>query len=487
MDMPLTHALGAGLLMLNFFFVLFALCLERKNTALALRWILALILLPGVGFLLYLLFGSNAVIRKKRILSEKKRRDRAFFLSVMRRIACGDGTWLRQKRCTGKEAASFLQLNRQLGNGMCTSDNDVDIFITAKDKYRRLIRDIEAAEKSVHMLYFIIRNDRIGRMIVELLAKKARAGVKVRLLYDYAGCMFTPAAMFRPLVESGAEVERFFPFGWYNSLKANLRNHRKVVIVDGRIGYIGGMNIGDEYMSLAEEAMPWRDTHLRLTGSSVHLLQLHFLADWRFAADYRQKARLEDFETLFPPPEKTGGECVQIVSSGPDTEEEGVKWNFLKMIYGARRRLCMQTPYFVPDESFLEALKIAAASGVRVMIMVPEKTDNFVVHKVSLSYLGELLAYGVEVYCYPGFLHAKMLVSDDALVSIGSANMDMRSFSLNFELNAVLYGAPFAKRCLDIFERDLRGAQRLTLEAYQNRSRFERMQQEFFRLLAPLL
>lgn len=484
--MPLTYALGAILLALNFFFVLFTLCLERKNTALALRWILALIFLPGVGFLLYLLFGSNAVVRKKRILSEKKRRDRAFFLSVMRRVACGDGTWLRQKRCAVRDASPFLQLNRQLGNGMCTADNDVDIFITAKDKYRQLIQDIEAAERSVHMLYFIIRNDRIGRMIVELLAKKARAGVKVRLLYDYAGCMFTPAAMFRPLVESGAEVERFFPFGWYNSLKANLRNHRKLVIIDGRIGYIGGMNIGDEYMSLAEEALPWRDTHLRLTGSSVYLLQLHFLADWRFAADYQEKARLEPFEKLFPPLDKTGAVCVQIVSSGPDTEEEGIKWNFLKMIHGARRQICMQTPYFVPDESFMEALKIAASSGVRVVIMVPERTDNFVVHKVSLSYLGELLTYGVEVYCYPGFLHAKMLVSDDALVSIGSANMDMRSFALNFELNAMLYGAPLAKRCLDIFERDLRGARRLTLDDYRRRGRFERMQQELFRLLAPL-
>ncbi|WP_110955609.1 cardiolipin synthase [Anaerosinus massiliensis] len=472
----------------NFIFVVFTLCIERKNPTLALSWILTLTFLPVVGFILYLMFGTNMLIRKKKTLDDKRQQDDAYRKRVMEKIEERDAAnKFKEEVRIEKAYQEFIQLNLNIGNSPYTTDNDVDIFITAKDKYRQLILDIEKAETSIHMLYFIIRNDRIGRLIIEILSRKARAGVKVRLLYDHAGCMLTPMHTFKPLIESGAEVERFFPVHVGNYLRINFRNHRKIVVIDGKIGYLGGMNIGDEYMGLLAENSPWRDTHLRIEGSSVYLLQMRFIDDWNFATHYRFQQQFDDIAAFFPPFEKPGSTKLQIVSSGPDTMEEEIKWNFVKLLYTAKEYIYIQTPYFVPDDSFLEALKIAAMSGIKVKIMVPSKTDNIVVHKVSISYLGELLSYGIEIFFYPGFLHAKMLLIDEEITSIGSANMDIRSFTLNFEVNAFMYGKEISKRCADIFRNDLKMASKFTLEDYTNRSRYIKMQESAFRLVAPLL
>lgn len=488
MEYLMTNLFFVAILMANFLFVLFILCIERKNPAMALSWILALIFLPVLGFVLYLLFGTNVMIRKKKTLENKRQHDHAYALEILTQIEVqANGKAAEEKLITDSVEQGLIQLNLNLGNSIYTTNNDLDIFVTAKDKYRQLIRDIESAKTSIHMLYFIIRNDRIGRMIIEVLARKARSGVSVRLLYDHAGCLLTPAKTFKPLLDSGAKVERFFPIGVGNYLRINFRNHRKIVIIDSLIGYLGGMNIGDEYMGLTAANTLWRDTHLCITGSSVYLLQLRFLEDWRFATNYQLDETMPDIHALFPPVKETGHTRLQLVSSGPDTNEEEIKWNFLKLIYAAKKHIYIQTPYFVPDDSFLEALKIAVMSGVKVTIMVPSKTDNMIVHKVSLSYLGELLAYGIKVYQYPGFLHAKMMLIDDSIASIGSANMDMRSFSLNFEINAFMYGEEITKRCLDIFQKDLDMATKIDLEDYQNRSIYVRMQEGIYRLIAPLM
>lgn len=488
MEISTSNLFFMAILVANFFFVLFIICIERKNSALALSWILALIFLPVIGFILYLLFGTNVMVRKKKVLEDKRQEDQRFFEEALRAMRSrGEADYAAAKEEAPSYEQQLLTLNARLGKSPFTTNNEVDIFVTAKDKYRQLIRDIEHAKTSIHLLYFIIRNDRIGRMIIEVLAKKAKAGVQVRLLYDHAGCIWTPNETFRPLIESGAKVERFFPIQFGNYLRINFRNHRKLVIIDSLIGYLGGMNIGDEYMGLTAENLPWRDTHLRITGGSVYMLQLRFLEDWRFATEYREDNELPDFETLFPPLEKTGDTRMQIVSSGPDTEEEEIKWNFLRLIYNAKSQICIQSPYFVPDDSFLEAVKIAALSGVHVSIMVPSQTDNIVAQKVSISFLGELLSYGVEVYMYPGFLHAKMVIIDDWITSIGSANIDMRSFSLNFEINSFIYGRAFTKRCKDIFCGDLVLSTQLKLDAYRKRGVFDRLQEGFFRLVAPLL
>ena len=413
-----------------------------------------------------LLFIVIGMVRRRKILIDKKNED--FHYSV----AMSD---------------FFHQNNKELELSCYSEDNEVDIFITAKDKYRQLIKDIESAQKSIHLLYFIIRNDRIGRTIIELLAKKAKQGVEVRVLYDYAGCLLTPCETFRPLLNSGAQVESFFPLKLGNYLRLNFRNHRKLVIIDNSIGYLGGMNIGDEYMGFNFEGVPWRDTHLRVTGSCVQFLQLRFINDWRFATKYRIDEGLEFKNLFFPSPESKGNTKVRIVSGGPDIKDEEIKWHFLKMIYDAKEKICIQTPYFVPDETFLEALKIAAFSGVKVMIMAPEKSDNFIAQKVSLSYLGILLTCGVEVYLYPGFLHAKMILIDNKAVSIGSTNMDMRSFYLNFEVNAFLSGNDITKRCADIFEQDLLLAEKMISAEYEKRPYVAKIEESIFRIFAPFL
>lgn len=448
MEISIRQLAFASLWVSNTFFILFILCVERKKPAFALSWILTLIFLPAIGFVLYLFLGTNIAVKRHN---------------------------------TRKGSLISLGYSEKISD-----DNDIDLFITAKAKYRKLLDDIEAAEDSIHVLYFIIRNDRIGRLLLDLLLKKAKQGVEVRLLYDHAGCWFTPGRLFKPLSENGAQVRRFFPINLDNYLRINFRNHRKIVVIDGKIGYIGGMNIGEEYMATSLSILPWRDTHLRLVGSAVQALQQRFLLDWCFSG---KTDKFTDFETerFFPVVESGGKVKIKIVSSGPSSEAEAVKWSFLQMIYAAKRQILIQTPYFVPDDSFMEALRIAAYSGVKIVIMAPAKTDNYLAHKVSLSYLGELLKAGVRVYFYPGFIHAKMLVIDDKIVSIGSANLDMRSFSLNFETNALIYDTRLAKECVAVFAADMKNSQPMLGETYQNRSVFVRVQEGVFRLLAPLL
>ncbi len=474
------------ILLANFLFVLFILCIERKNPSLALSWILALVFLPIIGFILYLLFGTNIVIRKKKTLEMKRQQDLFYHLSTITRIKLkGDSLALQHNELFTYQ--KLLNFNYNVGACACTFHNDVQIFIDAQEKYFQLLHDIEQAKESIHLLYFIIRDDKIGRKIIAALAKKAKEGVKVRLLYDHAGCILTPSRTFAPIIACGGEVKRFFPISISNYLRVNFRNHRKIAVIDSKIGYLGGMNIGDEYMGLSPEHSPWRDTHLRIQGESVYFLQSRFIEDWLFACNYRNVEQFSDSEKFFPP---VNQECIipmQIVSSGPDTAEEEIKWNLMNLLNSAKSTVCIQTPYFVPDESFIEAIKITVLSGIKVTIMIPHKTDNMVVHKVSLSYLGELLDYGVEVFLYPGFLHAKMMVIDETVATIGSANMDMRSFSLNFEVNAFFYNEEFAKRCKRIFSDDMKEARPFTLQEYNNRNWGERMIEGIFRLLAPLL
>ena len=484
MDALLINFSMLFILLANFLFVLFILCIERKNPSLALSWILALIFLPIIGFVLYLLFGTNIVIRKKKTLEMKRQQDFYYHLSTLTRVRLTADQRLPTEQFAYKKMVNF---NGELNKCPCTFHNDVQIFITAKEKYLQLLKDIKQAKQSIHLLYFIIRNDKIGRKIVAALAEKAKAGVKVRLLYDHAGCMLTPSKTFAPIIACGGEVKRFFPISVSNYLRVNFRNHRKIAVIDSRIGYLGGMNIGDEYMGLSVEHSPWRDTHLRIQGESVHFLQERFIEDWLFACNYRKVEEFADIKKFFPPIQTTTITPMQIVASGPDTSEEEIKWNFMQLLSLAKSAVYIQTPYFVPDESFLEAIKITVLSGIKVIIMIPNKTDNLIVHKVSLSYLGELLHYGVEAYLYSGFLHAKMMFIDESIATIGSANMDMRSFALNFEINAFFYDAVFTNRCKKIFFEDMKNARPFTLADYQQRNLGERMLDGVFRLLAPLL
>jgi cardiolipin synthase len=309
--------------------------------------------------------------------------------------------------------------------------------------------------------------------------------VEVKLLYDGMGCMHLPRKFFRPLLDAGGKVASFFPpLLPYINLRINYRNHRKICLIDGEEGFVGGYNIGDEYLGISKEFGFWRDTHIRIKGSALDELELRFLLDWRYASHDNFIAAAQ----YFPTRSEQGKSGVQIVSSGPDSKWSAIKNGYIKMISSARSNIYLQTPYFVPDDSILEALKIAALSGIDVRLIIPGKPDHYLVHWASLSYVGELLEAGVRCYTYNrGFIHSKLIVIDGLVSTVGTANLDIRSFELNFEVNAFIYDEKLSQDIEASFIKDLDDCTEITIEGYLSRSLSVRIKEAFCRLLSPLL
>jgi len=265
----------------------------------------------------------------------------------------------------------------------------------------------------------------------------------------------------------------------------NFRNHRKMVIIDGKIGYLGGFNVGDEYLGLNSKFGYWRDTHLRIRGMAVYAMQTRFILDWNQASHHHD---LSYMPNLYPENVSHGNVDIQIVTSGPDSQFEHIKNGYIKMILSAKKSIYIQTPYFIPDASLLDALRIACLTGVEVNMMIPDKPDHLFVYWATLSYIGELLKVGAKVYLYNnGFIHAKTIVVDEEISSVGTANIDFRSFKLNFEVNAFLYDAGISKKLTDIFKEDMKVSVLLTPEEYQRRSFKVRFKESISRLLSPIL
>ena len=294
-----------------------------------------------------------------------------------------------------------------------------------------------------------------------------------------------PRNFFKELIEAGGEVACFFPpFSANLSIRVNYRNHRKICIVDGKEAYVGGFNIGDEYLGKSKKFGYWRDTHCKIKGSAIHGLEWRFLLDWRFAAN----EEIANMEKYFLPKDTIGETGVQIVSSGPDSKWTSIKDGYFKMIINARDKVYIQTPYFIPDDSILEALRVAGLSGVDVRIIIPSKPDHPFVYWASLSYIGELLQAGVKFYTYEnGFIHSKVVLMDDVVSSVGTANLDIRSFKLNFEVNAFIYDEKVNNEIVDQFIRDLDMCREITIEEYEKRSYIIKVKESISRLLSPIL
>lgn len=472
---------------MNFIFIIITVFIERKKPMTAMFWILALTFLPAVGFVLYLIFGRNLRINKNKDFKAKKAYDELYSHWLMEQKNLLNDRKIDFTDPAMSQYYDIIEMHLNMSRSIYTQDNDITIFTSAQEKYDALLQDIENARDTIHMLYFIINNDGIGRKVVELLAKKAAQGVQVRLLYDHIGSIFTPFSMFKELIRNGGKVYRFFPLRLGSYLRMNFRNHRKIVVIDGKTGYVGGINIGDEYMGLHKRKKPWRDTHLRITGTAVYFLQERFLMDWLYASKEKAIDDISVLESFFPQVTPLGQTGVQIVSSGPDSSGEQIKRGYIKMIHSARSTLYIQSPYFVPDDPFLEALQIAAMSGVDVRIMLPAIPDKWFVYRIATSYIEDLLSYGIKVYLYPGFLHAKMVVMDGKIASLGTTNIDIRSFMLDFEVNAFVYNTEFAQRCKDIFEKDMAGCRLVTREWYDSRSLWVKFQEGICRLFSPLM
>ncbi|BBH22933.1 major cardiolipin synthase ClsA [Paenibacillus baekrokdamisoli] len=458
--------------------------MERRNVGVTWAWLMVLLFLPVVGFGFYLIFGQN--MSKKKLYKISKRT-----LSTMNDLIETQRKEFREHQIVYHDPAmenyqDLIYMNLTSGFALYSQNNAIDIFTNGNDKFDALIRDIEAATHHIHLMYYIVQPDGLGNRLVDLLTKKASEGVKVRFLYDDIGSSHLPRHFFDRLRNAGGEVAAFFPSKIpYLNIRVNYRNHRKLAIMDGTIGYIGGINIGDEYLGLNKRFGYWRDSHLRIQGYAVQQMQAHFMMDWNLASSAAIDRNMEE---LFPESVDCGLAGIQIVSSGPDRAMEQIKNAYIKMINAAKESIYIQTPYFIPDESMLNALKMAALSGVDVRIMLPSRPDHQMVFWASHSYLGELLAEGIRCYQYDkGFLHAKMIVVDGKVASIGTANFDIRSFKLNFEINAMIFDSGTAQTLKRVFEDDIEDSFELTYDAYMSRPLLQRFKESCTRLLSPIL
>jgi len=471
-------------LILNILLAIFVIFRERKSISSTWAWLLVLFFIPIVGFILYLIFGQNLKRQKLFQWDDQKKLGLKEMISEQEK-EMKDGIY-PFRNVSSSEHEDIIYMHLMNNGALLSEDNDVTIFTDGQKKFSNLIQDILEAKHFIHLQYYIIKNDYLGKEVIAALTKKAQEGVKVRVLYDELGSRGLSKKAFAALKEAGGEVEVFFPATLpLINLRMNYRNHRKLVIIDGCVGYVGGFNVGDEYLGIDPKFGYWRDTHLRITGSAVHSMQTRFILDWN-QASHRHDIAYES--TLFPPSTSKGTAGIQIVTSGPDSEHEQIKQGYIKLIFSAKKSILIQTPYFIPDESLLDALRIACLAGKEVKIMIPNKPDHAFVYWATLSHIGELLKYGAKVYIYDnGFIHAKTIVIDEEISSVGTANIDVRSFRLNFEVTAFLYSAKLSKQLVEAFEHDLTLSYLLTLEEYNKRPSYIRFKESISRLLSPIL
>ena len=457
---------------------------ERRDPKTVWTWLLVLYFIPILGIFLYFMVGHD--FHKQHMFRTKEIED-AMYSAISGQAA----TIIRDEFAPSdprlRKFSDVVLLNLEAADAVYTADNEIEIYTDGKEKFAALCEEIRKAEKFIHIQYYIIRNDELWQPIEKLLAEKVKEGVEVRLLYDSMGCRGMKKKDWKRIRGEGIQVGEFFPaFLGSLQLRMNSRNHRKIVVIDGKTAFVGGFNIGREYIGLDPKFGYWRDTHLRIRGSAVLSLNIRFILDW----NYTTKENLFMSDLYFPQPEKKkpGEEAVQIISSGPDSKWQNIRNVYLKMISKARKSIYIQTPYFIPDESVMDAICIAAMSGVDVRVMIPCKPDHPFVYWATYSYIGDLLEAGAKCYTYDnGFLHAKGMVVDGLVSCYGTANMDIRSFKLNFEVNAVIYSSRVAKRMEQIFQEDLKHCTRMTRYLYGRRSYLVRFKEQFSRLLSPLL
>lgn len=445
---------------------------ENRNPVKSLAWATVLVLLPMVGIVLYLFFGRS--LKSRHMLSRKN----------WLRLHAGDDlrNAAMQQLTDGNKLQSHL--TTKLVQAPYYQGNDIDIYVDGKSKFDDLMHDIEQAKRYVYVQYYIIENDNLGRQLGDLLVAKARKGVQVRVIYDHVGSYSINAAFFQRLRKAGVEAYPFLKITITKlANRLNWRNHRKLVVIDGRVGYIGGMNVADRYVTGTKGRRPWRDTHLRIVGPAVTALHNTFATDWCY-----MKRDLAAMPADVKPEVSPTGYDMQIVASGPTDKFNAISFVVLRAITMAKKSLYIQTPYFLPSDALLKALQVAALSGVDVRLMVPRRTDSKLLHMASGSYLKECLLAGIKVYFYDfSMLHSKVIIVDDNFVTTGSSNFDFRSFEHNFECNALIYGEEFNRRMKDIFIEDQRLSTRLSLAQWRRRPVTTKALESLARLLAPIL
>lgn len=477
-----------GIIFVNSIFALITVFSQERQVAAIWAWILVLVLLPGFGFILYYFLGrriSNEEIFK---LSEQ---EALGMTSLADKYVSKNG---KHKDLAAYDRRTQRTINMLYHSNMSilTRQNELDIFTYGPDKMHSLIEDIKKAKHHIHIQYYIFTPDHVGQAIIDALCQRARAGVKVRFLYDPYGSRKMRKRHVNALKDAGIEVNSFFGRKYFFiNLRLNFRNHRKIAIIDGKTAYVGGFNIAKEYVDEGPLGH-WRDTHLRIQGEAVQALQTRFVQDWCATQnmDYQDFIDLENGEEakFFPDISVTSVHPVQIVSSGPEDDSDQIKMGYIRLINLAEESIYIQTPYFIPDESVLDALRIAILSGVKVHLMVPCKPDHPFVYRATEYYCRVLVEMGAMVHRYDnGFLHAKVVIVDGKVASVGTANWDIRSFSLNFEVNAFIFDSATVERLKVSYLKDIEVSTLMTKEYFAKQPAYRRFKQNFSRLLSPIL
>lgn len=473
------HELYLTLVILNDIVVILAIIhvlMDNRLPAKTMAWALVIYFVPVAGIVLYVFFGVNT--RRDRLVSERSMNE------ITRRSMLGFVGQQDLRLPENHKQTIDLFVNQSMA--LPFKDNTVDIYTDGYGFFPALLAAIRNATSHIHIDIYIFADDALGRLVSDSLIDKARQGVEVRVIYDDVGCWNVSRHFFERMREEGIEVCPFLPvrFPSFTS-KVNYRNHRKIIVVDGKVGFIGGMNIAQRYVK-GVEGRPWRDTMTKITGSAVYSLQREFLVDWYFV----DRTRLSDRKYYPPVVSSDYDDClIQIMTGGPVTPFPEIMQGYMRVILAARRYIYIETPYFIPTEPVLFALKTAALGGIDVRIIVPERSDARFVEWAGRSYLRDMTASGVKVYLYEsGFLHSKILVCDDSLATCGSTNVDSRSFENNFESNAFFYDETVARRFRRIFLEDLGRSVPLSEKpGRMNPGFFPRLWESLTRLLSPLL
>lgn len=448
----------------------------KRSPVRTISWIIVISLLPYIGIIFYIVFGRS-YHRQRRISNRIKKK--ITNISKKQTINQVD---LNKYPIVNKNVklATLIGKTSELG---VYGNNEIEIFTEGEKLLGKMLEDISNAKDHIHAEYFIIETDETGNTFKEALIKKAKEGVDVRVIYDDLGSWRLKHTTIRDMKRAGIKMQSFFKIRFpYFTSKINYRNHRKILILDGKVGYLGGFNIADRYTKGLEWGV-WRDTHLRVEGDAVAGLQHTFLYDWLYITK-----RLHTNKRFFPQTSVSTPTAIQIGISGPDMEWESIMQAYCLAISNAKKYIYIQTPYFLPNESIMNAIQSAALSGVEVKLMIPYRSDEKISYEGSMSYMGNILKVGVDVYQYTkGFIHSKTLVIDDEIAIIGSANIDLRSFEQNFEVSAFIYDEKHSKHLKELFIKDMKVCKKLTYYRWSNRPKYRKIIQALARLLSPIL
>ncbi len=458
--------------------IIVTILMDNRQPAKTMAWVMVLLFVPVAGIILYIFFGQNT--RKMRFISQRS-------LDQLSKRQMLEFVEQRELRMPDK-FQSLVRLFTNQSLALPFKDNEAEFYTDGYQFFPALLQAISRARHHIHLETYIFDDDPLGRLIADALIQKAKEGVEIRVIYDDVGCWRVPSAFFERMKKAGIDVCAFMPvkFPAFTS-KVNYRNHRKVCVIDGIEGFTGGMNIALRYVKgMRNGTLPWRDTHMRLRGSIVYALQRAFLVDWYFV-----DRTLVTNRKYYPPmPWKISNDCLaQMVTSSPIAPWPDIMQGYVRILLEAKSYVYMESPYFLPTEPVLFAMRTAALAGVDVRLMVPRHSDSHLLEWASLSYVVETLAAGVKIKLYEGgFNHSKLLVADDEVSTCGSTNIDFRSFENNFESNVFFYDRPMALRIKELYMADeAQSVDFNDVDTLSHRPYLHRLTESLFRLLAPLL